>query len=127
MNQNDTQNKNILGEPLKPCCADPVTGFYRDGVCRTGVQDRGTHVVCAQVTNAFLQYSKLHGNDLTQSHPEFGFVGLKAGDYWCLCAMRWFEALGAGVAPPIDLNATDERMLDFVSIDILQTYALGKT
>lgn len=126
MTKNETQNKNVLGGPLQGCCTDPVTGFYRDGFCRTGEQDQGSHVACAQVTDAFLQFSKSRGNDLTTPRPEYSFSGLKDGDKWCLCAMRWTEALEAGVAPPLDLEATDEHMLTFAPIEVLRKHALNK-
>lgn len=113
---------NVLGTPLKECCKEPVTGFYRDGYCRTGQADTGTHVVAATVTDAFLAFTKSRGNDLQTPRPEFQFPGLKAGDKWCLCAMRWKEAEEAGVAPPIDLEATHAKALDFMPIETLKKY-----
>ena len=116
--------KNVFGEPLKVCCTNPMTGFYRDGHCNTGPQDSGSHVICAKVTEAFLQFSKSKGNDLITPIPFYDFPGLKAGDCWCLCALRWREALNAGVAPPVNLEATHEKALEYVSLDTLVAYAL---
>ena len=101
-----------------------MTGFYRDGSCRTGPLDAGVHVVCAQVTAEFLEYTKAQGNDLSTPMVAYGFPGLKPGDRWCLCAARWQEALAVGVAPPIDLAATHAQVLEYVSIDILRQYAI---
>jgi hypothetical protein len=117
------QAKNVLGSELQMCCNDPKTGFYRDGFCHTGPDDAGVHVVCAEMTDEFLEYTKGQGNDLSTPMPAFGFPGLKAGDKWCLCASRWKEALEAGVAPPVVLESTHEKALEIVSIDQLQSYA----
>lgn len=119
-----TEARNVLGEPLASCCTSPMTGFYRDGFCRTGGQDYGVHVICAQVTPAFLEFTKLRGNDLSTPAPHFNFPGLKPGDRWCLCASRWQEALEAGAAPPVILQATHARALEVVSLEDLQKYAL---
>jgi uncharacterized protein (DUF2237 family) len=119
------QKLNLLGEPLLPCSHQPLTGYFRDGYCRTDAQDRGRHVVCAQVTEAFLAYSKAQGNDLIT--PQLGFPGLKPGDFWCLCALRWLEAFEAGVAPPIVFAATDQALLSYVELKVLQSFALDKT
>ncbi len=116
----DTGTKNVLGEPLQACCTDPMTGFFRDGHCRTHAMDHGTHVVCAVVTDAFLAYTRNRGNDLQTPRPEFDFPGLKAGDGWCLCALRWREAYEAGVAPPVRLAATHEKALQLIPLDVLQ-------
>jgi uncharacterized protein (DUF2237 family) len=116
--------RNVLGGPLATCCTDPVTGFYRDGNCHTGPQDFGTHVVCAQVTREFLEFSVAHGNDLVTPVPQFRFPGLNPGDKWCLCATRWKEALAAGVAPPVVLAATHEKALEFVSLADLKRHAV---
>lgn len=116
--------RNVLGEPLQVCCTAPMTGFYRDGFCTTGPEDAGVHVVCARVTAEFLEYTRAQGNDLSTPRPRFGFPGLKPGDGWCLCASRWCEAKDAGVAPPIDLAATHEAALQYVSLPELQEYAL---
>lgn len=114
---------NVLGTPLVPCSYDPLTGFFRDGCCKTDAHDHGSHVVCARVTQEFLMYSLQRGNDLMTPQPEFRFVGLKPGDRWCLCANRWKEALAAGVAPPVVLECTHEKALEFVSIDDLRKHA----
>lgn len=116
---------NVLGEPLTMCSTEPLTGWYRNGSCATGDMDTGTHVVCARVTEAFLAYSKSRGNDLITPRPEFDFPGLKAGDQWCLCALRWKEALMAGVAPPVQLASTHERALQFVTMDQLRSHAVS--
>ncbi len=116
--------RNVLGEKLQVCCSVTMTGFYRDGSCRTGPLDAGVHVVCAQVTAEFLEYTKAQGNDLSTPMVAYGFPGLKPGDRWCLCAARWQEALAVGVAPPIDLAATHAQVLEYVSIDILRQYAI---
>ena len=119
-----TEVKNVLGGPLQTCCTRPMTGFYRDGTCRTGPEDAGTHVVCARLTDAFLQFSKKRGNDLITPRPAFDFPGLKEGDQWCLCASRWKEAYEADGAPPVILEATHERALDFIPLDVLKAHAL---
>ncbi len=116
--------KNVLGEELAPCCNDPLTGFYRDGYCHTGGEDVGVHVVCAEMTEAFLAFTAGRGNDLTAPVPAFGFPGLKPGDRWCLCAQRWTEALEAGVAPPVVLEATHIAVLEFADLDDLKAYAV---
>ena len=115
---------NVLGEPLQPCSMSPLTGFYRDGCCKTGEDDQGKHIVCAEMTADFLNYTKSRGNDLSTAIPQFGFLGLKPGDQWCLCASRWKEALDAGMAPPVQLRATHEAALEIVSLDELQHHAL---
>ena len=119
-----TQALNVLGAPLAPCGLDPLAGFYRDGCCNTGYDDAGIHVICAQMTREFLEFSRRHGNDLSTPAPERGFPGLKPGDRWCLCAGRWREALLAGVAPPVILAATHEEALAVVSLDELRRHAL---
>ncbi|MEO1403001.1 MAG: DUF2237 domain-containing protein [Cyanobacteria bacterium J06635_1] len=116
--------KNVLGEPLQVCCTSPMTGFYRDGVCNTGPNDAGVHVVCAQVTEEFLAYTQAQGNDLSTPMPMFNFPGLKPGDGWCLCATRWKEALDAGTAPPIVLAATHEAALKYVPLEVLKEHAV---
>ena len=121
---NDNEDTNVRGRPLRPCSHDPLTGFYRNGYCQPGPEDRGAHVVCARGTQDFLDYSKQQGNDLMTARPEFGFDGLKEGDKWCLCASRWLEALEAGCAPPIDLDATHESLRAHIDREILETYAL---
>ncbi len=119
-----TDAKNVIDGNLEVCCTSPMTGFYRDGLCRTGGQDFGSHVVCAQVTSEFLEFTKSRGNDLSTAVPDFNFPGLKPGDRWCLCASRWQEALEAGVAPPVILSATHARALEVVSLDELKKHAL---
>ena len=114
---------NVLGGPLQECGRDPLTGFYRDGCCETGPDDAGTHVVCAVMTDAFLEFTAGRGNDLSTPRPEWGFPGLAAGDRWCLCVSRWAEALAAGVAPPVVLEATHAQALDAVSLDSLRGHA----
>lgn len=121
---NDNEDTNVRGRPLQACSHDPVTGFYRNGYCQTGPDDRGAHVVCASVTQDFLDYTKQQGNDLMTARPEFGFEGLKAGDKWCLCASRWLEALEAGVAPPVDLEATHESLCAHIDREVLEKYAI---
>jgi len=117
--------RNVLGEELQTCCTNPMTGFYRTGKCLTGAEDTGTHVVCAEVTEAFLAFSKSRGNDLSTPVPAFDFPGLQPGDKWCLCASRWVEAYEAGVAPPVVLTATHERALEYISLDVLIMHAAG--
>ncbi len=116
--------KNVLGEPLQPCCFDPLTGFFRDGSCRTSEQDHGTHVVCAKVDETFLDFTRARGNDLSTPRPMHQFPGLKPGYKWCLCALRWKEAYEAGKAPPLVLESTHEKALEFIPLDILQQYAV---
>jgi uncharacterized protein len=115
--------KNVLGTDLEVCGTSPLTGFYRDGCCSTGAEDRGVHVVCARVTAEFLEFSKSVGNDLSTPNPVFGFAGLQPGDRWCLCADRWKEAFDAGVAPPVVLEATHARALEWASLDELRAHA----
>ena len=121
------QAVNVLGSALVPCSYDPLTGFYRDGCCKTDAHDAGSHVICAKVTQEFLDFSISVGNDLSTPRPEHRFAGLKAGDRWCLCARRWQEAFQAGLAPPVVLESTHERALDFVTLAQLQTCALAKS
>jgi uncharacterized protein (DUF2237 family) len=119
----ETMNaKNVLGSPLVPCSYDPLTGYFRDGCCHTDAQDAGSHVICARVTQAFLEFSTRRGNDLVTPRPEYRFRGLRDGDRWCLCALRWKEALAAGVAPPVVLESTHERALDYVSLEQLRAH-----
>lgn len=116
---------NVLGGPLVACSFDPLTGFSRDGCCQTDEHDHGTHVVCARVTTEFLAYSLGRENDLMTPRPQYRFAGLKAGDRWCLCALRWKEAFLAGVAPPVHLEATHAKALDIVTLEQLQLHALS--
>jgi len=115
---------NVLGEPLQPCSLNPLTGFYRSGYCSTGPEDEGRHVVCAEMTDEFLAFSKSAGNDLTTPRPEFAFPGLRPGDRWCLVALRWAEALDAGMAPRVVLAATHQGALQYVKLEDLKKYAL---
>ncbi|MCM0591166.1 MAG: DUF2237 domain-containing protein [Gloeotrichia echinulata IR180] len=119
-----TEAKNVLGTNLEICCTSPLTGFYRDGFCSTGGQDFGMHVVCAQMTPAFLEFTKSQGNDLSTPVPQFNFPGLQPGDCWCLCAARWQEAFEAGVAPPVVLAATHARALEVCNLEDLKKHAL---
>ncbi len=112
---------NVLGTPLVPCSYDPLTGYFRDGCCNTDENDQGSHVVCAKVTQAFLDFSLQQGNDLVTPRPEHRFRGLKAGDRWCLCALRWKQAYMAGVAPKVVLESTHQRALDFVTLEQLKS------
>jgi len=113
---------NVLGTTIEPCCSHPMTGFYRDGSCHTGPRDYGVHTVCAIMTEEFLSYTSSCGNDLSTPNPQFHFPGLKPGDKWCLCAERWREAMTAGVAPPIVLESTHQKTLDYVSLNVLKNH-----
>lgn len=113
------KDKNVLGTQLEACCYEPKTGFYRDGFCRTGPEDVGTHVVCAIMTEEFLVYTKAQGNDLSTPIPLYQFPGLKPGDKWCLCASRWKQAYKAGKAPEVVLEATHEKALELVDFECL--------
>ena len=115
--------RNVLGGELKSCCTDPMTGFYRDGYCRTGAEDAGRHTVCIFATDEFLAYSKSVGNDLSTPMPQYQFPGLNGGDKWCLVAMRWKQALEDGMAPMVDLEATHESTLQIVDLEDLRKYA----
>jgi uncharacterized protein len=118
-----TEASNVLGGKLEVCCTSPMTGFYRDGLCNTGAGDFGAHIVCAQVTAEFLDFTQLSGNDLSTPVPMSNFPGLNPGDRWCLCASRWKEALDAGVAPPVVLSATHALALEYVSLSELKQHA----
>jgi uncharacterized protein (DUF2237 family) len=115
--------RNVLGGALLPCSMEPLTGWYRDGCCRTDENDHGSHTVCAVVTAEFLAFSRRVGNDLSTPRPEYRFPGLKPGDRWCLCAMRWEEARQAGVAPRVLLEATNIAALRFCALEHLQAHA----
>ena len=119
--------KNVLGTVLQPCSTDPMTGYFRDGCCRTGADDYGVHVVCAKVTKEFLAFSKARGNDLSTPNLAYGFPGLKPGDQWCLCAVRWKEAFLAGMAPKVVIESTHISALEFVSLEELQLHAVQST
>ena len=120
----DEAARNALGGPLALCGLSPRTGYQRDGHCRARTDDRGLHLVCAQVTDEFLIYSRERGNDLITPLPAYGFPGLKHGDRWCLCVLRWREAHEAGVAPPVYLQSTHERVLEIIALDVLLPHAL---
>ena len=115
---------NVLGTELEDCSIDPMTGFYRDGCCNTGPGDTGTHTVCSVMTDEFLEYSRSKGNDLITPRPEFDFPGLKAGDAWCLCAMRWEEARQAGCAPRVKLTSTNIKTLEMIAFDNLKAHQI---
>jgi len=117
------QALNVLGEPLAPCSFDPLTGWYRDGCCHTDANDAGSHVVCARMTLGFLNFQMERGNDLITPRPESRFPGLKPGDRWCVCALRWREAYEAGFAPPVLLESTHQRALDYLPIEWLRKMA----
>jgi len=119
--------RNVFGEELEVCCTSPLTGFYRNGKCETGRSDVGTHVVCARVAEDFLTFTRLKGNDLTTASPMHDFPGLKPGDRWCLCALRWKESLDAGCAPPVILEATHEKVLRYVTLYDLKAHAVDRT
>ena len=121
MSERDRQ-KSMLGRPLEACSTSPITGFFRSGCCETDEEDLGLHVVCAQVTAEFLEFSKRRGNDLSTPRP--GFAGLRPGDRWCLCAARWKEAYDAGVAPPVVLAATHALATEVVARETLLAHAI---
>lgn len=116
--------KNVLGTPLCACCHQPKTGFYRDGYCKTGDEDVGTHVVCAIMSKEFLDYTKSMGNDLSTPIPLWNFPGLQEGDKWCLCISRWLQAERAGKAPKVLLEATHIKALNYTSLEVLRAYAV---
>ena len=118
------QKLNVLNEPLVPCCQSPMTGFFRDGYCRTNEQDFGRHVICAQMTEEFLAFTKKQGNDLSTPVPDYGFPGLQPGDRWCLCAVRWKEALKNNCAPPVILESCEITALSVVSIEELRKHQI---
>ncbi len=117
-------SRNVFGDPLQACSLAPKTGFFRNGCCDTGPEDIGSHTVCVEVTDDFLQFSKARGNDLSTPHPDFGFPGLKAGDRWCLCAPRWQEAFQENQAPRVVLRATHEGALEHCSLADLKSHAI---
>ncbi len=114
---------NVLGEPLQSCSCEPITGWYRDGFCKTDASDLGQHTVCCVMTQSFLSYSKAQGNDLITPRIEYGFLGLKAGDHWCLCAPRWQQAYEDGMAPLVRLNATEISALQVIGLEPLLKHA----
>ena len=118
------ESLNVFGEKLESCSEDPLTGFFRDGCCNTNEHDLGSHTVCVQLTQEFLEYSRFRGNDLSTPRPEFGFPGLKAGQRWCLCAQRWLEALEHDMAPKVFLRRTHIRALEIITLEKLKSYAI---
>jgi uncharacterized protein len=114
---------NVFGEAIEECCSNPVTGYFRDGFCRTDKYDRGSHTVCANITMQFLAFSKSRGNDLSTPRPEFDFPGLTEGQSWCLCASRWLEAHESGCAPKVHLTRTNSKALEIVPLEVLKRYA----
>ena len=121
---NENFQKNVLGEKLEPCSADPVTGWFRDGCCNTDEIDHGVHTVCAKVTKKFLEWSKKKGNDLITPHPEFDFPGLKDGDSWCVCAQTYAESIKAGTSCKIFLKKTNYKTLEIIPLELLKKYAI---
>ncbi len=117
-------SRNVLGEPLRDCSFDPITGFFRNGCCDTTAEDVGSHTVCIVATEEFLAFSKAAGNDLSTPYPEYGFPGVKPGDRWCLCAPRWREAFEAGKAPRVFLQATHEGALEHCALADLKRHAM---
>ena len=117
------QRKNVLGGELEPCCYAPKTGYFRDGFCRTDDTDHGRHVICAEMTDRFLYFTRKQGNDLSTARPELDFPGLSPGDRWCICALRWKQAWEAGCAPKVVLKACDESALKIVSLETLKAHA----
>lgn len=120
----DTPGRNVLGEPLIACSTDPLTGYRRNGCCEHRADDPGQHTLCAEMTAEFLAFTRAAGNDLSTPRPEFRFPGLQPGDRWCLCVGRWAEALAAGYAPPVVLEATHESALRVVSLENLRAHAV---
>lgn len=122
INPSPPQPRNVYGEPLVPCSFDPLTGYFRDGCCKTNEDDVGTHVVCAVVDAEFLAFSRACGNDLSTARPEMHFPGLRPGDQWCLCALRWKEAWVAGMAPPVVLESTNQTVLTLIDLAVLERF-----
>ncbi|MBT8200194.1 MAG: DUF2237 domain-containing protein [Acidimicrobiia bacterium] len=118
------QEMNVLGEVLEPCSSDPLTGFFRDGSCNTGPEDRGSHTICAVVTAEFLEHQQRIGNDLSSPMPQFRFPGLQPGDRWCVTARNWWQAHLDGVAAPVVLSSTNAAVLELVPLDVLQMYSV---
>jgi len=118
--------RNVLGGELESCCTDPMTGFYRDGYCRTGADDRGRHTVCIVATDEFLAYSKSVGNDLSTPMPQYAFPGVKDGDHWCLCVTRWQQAFEDGMAPQVVLASTHESALNVCRLEDLKAHSVDQ-
>jgi uncharacterized protein (DUF2237 family) len=116
--------RNVLGDELQPCGTEPLTGYFRDGCCNTGPEDLGSHTICAVVSSEFLDHQRSIGNDLSTANPLFDFPGLNPGDRWCVTAVNWARAHGAGVAAPVVLAATNEAVLELVPLEVLQQYAV---
>jgi hypothetical protein len=121
--EENIMERNVFNEPLVPCSFQPRTGFFRDGCCRSASEDAGLHLVCAVMSEEFLAFSKARGNDLSTPRPEWNFPGLVPGDQWCLCALRWREAMLAGYAPKVVLESSSLRVLEFLDLDTLKRYA----
>ena len=119
--------KNVLGTNLKPCCQNPMTGFYRDGFCHTSSEDLGMHSICVHLTDTFLKFSRQMGNDLSTPIPEYQFEGLKAGQKWCLCLNRWLEAYKHNAAPFLDLEATHVSVLEHIDLEVLKKFSATKS
>ena len=117
--------RNVFGEPLVPCSFSPLTGYFRDGCCKTDEHDVGTHVVCAVMSTEFLEFSRSRGNDLITPRPEWRFPGLRAGDQWCLCANRWKEAYAAAVAPAVVLESTNHSVLEIIELAVLLRFSFS--
>ena len=115
---------NVFGEPIETCSDRPLTGYFRDGCCNTSDDDIGSHTVCVEVTQEFLEFSRFKGNDLSTPRPEFGFAGLKPGDRWCLCAARWMEAHESSMAPRVILRGTHQRALEIAPLELLRSFAV---
>lgn len=120
------ESLNVYGEPLRACCMNPMTGFFRNGCCDTSPLDQGIHTVCVIISQKFLDFSASQGNDLITPVPQFQFPGLKDGDKWCLCARRWLEAYDHNVAPPVVITATHQRTLDIIDLEVLEKFAIDK-
>ena len=120
----EEDQKNVLGERLEHCSADPLTGFFRDGCCNTNETDFGVHTVCTKVTTKFLEWAKIAGNDLITSHPEFNFPGLKDGDSWCVCAATYAQSIDAGTACKVYLKKTNQKTLEIIPLEKLKKYAI---
>jgi uncharacterized protein (DUF2237 family) len=114
---------NVFGQPLSVCGCEPMTGWTRDGSCRTDPSDRGRHTVCCVVSEQFLSYSRAQGNDLSTPMPAYGFPGLQPGNHWCVCAARWLQAHDDGMAPPVRLEACEQSSLEVIPLELLQSYA----
>ncbi len=123
--ESQPKSRNVFGAQLQSCSCEPLTGWYRDGSCKTAPNDYGQHTVCCVVTDAFLRYSKAQGNDLSTPMPEYGFEGLKEGDHWCLCARRWKQAYEDGLAPLVRLEATEISTLEIIDFQVLKEYSLS--